>query len=112
MNARRRWRTAYKIAVIVANALTHWTEVLWRTTSMVVLRATMITTVVIVLALWAAVVVIVALIGAGVQQRGRTEHQHAQAGYQTFRHFHWGFLTAQTAKRDSEPDSESLGLAT
>jgi hypothetical protein len=39
----------------------------------------------------AAVVMIVALIGAGVQQRGGTEHQHTQAGYQTFRHFHLGF---------------------
>jgi hypothetical protein len=36
----------------------------------------------------AAVVVIVALVGAGVQQRGRTEHQHTEAGNQTFRHFH------------------------
>jgi hypothetical protein len=87
----RRWRcTAYEIAMIIVDSLTHRAEVTWwRTAAMVVLAATVIITMVIVLALLrAAVVVIVALIGARIQQRGGTEHQHTQAGNQTFRHFH------------------------
>jgi hypothetical protein len=46
-----------------------------------------------------AAVVIVALIGAGVQQRGGTEHQHTQAGNQTFRHFHRVFPHGTHSKK-------------
>jgi flagellar basal body-associated protein FliL len=60
----------------------------------------MIIAVVVVMALLlAAAVVIVALIGAGVQQRGGTEHQYAQAGNQTFRHFHQVFPHCTYSKK-------------
>jgi hypothetical protein len=108
MNAWRRRRTAHEVTMIVMNGLTHRAKVMGRTTAMVVLRTTVIITtivtaiitMVVVLALLrAAVVVIVALIGAGVQQRGRTEHQYAQAGNQTFRHFHRGFPHCTYSKK-------------
>src|SRR5690606_33801085 len=84
MDAGRRRRAAYEIAMIVTDRLTHRAKVPWRrAAAMVVLRAAMIIAVVVVMALLlAAAVVIVALIGAGVQQRGGTEHQYAQAGNQ------------------------------
>jgi hypothetical protein len=71
---------------------------------MIVLRATvviaMVVTTVIVMALRrAAAVVIVALIGARMQQRRGTEHQHAQAGNQTFRHFHQVFPHCTHSKK-------------
>jgi hypothetical protein len=90
--------------MIVTNGLTHRTKVArWRTTTVIILWATVVVTVivaaVIVLALlWAAVVVIIALIGAG-QQRSRTDQQHAQSGYQTFRHFHRVFPHGTNSKK-------------
>jgi uncharacterized protein HemY len=71
---------------------------------MVVLMTTviiaMIVAMVIVLTLLrAAMVVIVALISARVQQWGGTQHQHAQAGNQTFRHFHRGFPHCTYSKK-------------
>ncbi|MCY1455860.1 hypothetical protein D9M71_730290 [compost metagenome] len=67
---------------------------------MIVLPATIVIVTVIVMALLrAAVVMIVALIGAGVQQWGRTEHQHTQAGNQTFRHFHRVFPHGTHSKK-------------
>lgn len=91
----RRWRsTAYEIATVIVNSLAHRAEVPWRrTAAMIVLRATVIvavivTAVIVVALLRAAAVVIVALISTRTQQRGGAEHQHTEAGNQTFRHFH------------------------
>jgi hypothetical protein len=67
---------------------------------MTVLRATVIVTAVIVVTLLrAAAVVIVALICTRIQQWGGTEHQHTQAGNQTFRHFHRGFPHCTYSKK-------------
>lgn len=67
---------------------------------MITVIITMIFAMVIVLALLrAAMVMIVTLISARVQQRGGTQHQHAQAGDQTFRHFHRGFPHCTYSKK-------------
>jgi flagellar basal body-associated protein FliL len=97
-----RWRrTAHEIFVVFVDRLTHRTEVARRrATAMVVLMIAVIIPMIVVLALLrAAVVVIVALIGARVQQRGSAQHQHAQAGNQTFRHFHRVFPHCTYSKK-------------
>jgi hypothetical protein len=90
--------------MIVTNGLAHRAEVARRrATTVIVLRATVIVTVivatVIVMALLrAAVVVIIARVGTG-QQRRRADHQHAQSGNQTFRHFHRVFPHGTNGKK-------------
>jgi hypothetical protein len=99
------------------NALAHRAKVPWRRATATIVRlATMIVaaiipgrvtrliprlaTAIIVLALLrTAAVVIVALIGAGVQKRRRTQHQYAQTGNQTFRHFHREFPHCTYSKK-------------
>jgi hypothetical protein len=90
--------------MIVANGLAHRPEVTGRrTTTVIVLRATVViavivATVIVMALLRAAVVVIIARVGAG-QQRRRADHQHAQPGHQTFRHFHRVFPHGTNSKK-------------
>jgi hypothetical protein len=87
------------------NGLTHRAEVSrWRAAATVVLRTTVIittiiSTVIVMALLLTIAVVIVTLIGARMQQRGGTKHQHTQAGNQTFRHFHQVFPHCAYSKK-------------